>query len=346
MHRRSYALAALCVAILLAVPAVSATPPVRPIAERSFVRIGGIEQWITIRGANRDNPVVLFLHGGPGDAWSPFADSLFRGWERDFTLVQWDQRGAGRTYSRNSEASVAPTMTFERMVQDGIEIAVFLTKHLHKPKIVIVGGSWGTEVGIAMAHAQPDLFYAYVGEAQLVGWGKNVRASYDRVLQLARAAGDEQAVAGLTAIGPPPWDALPTWPKFRKWERAYQSKVATAPEPDVQRDADYGSDAEREQNAAADDFSFLHFVGMTMSGPETHIDLPALGTEFRIPIFMIQGEQDLVAIPEVARAYFDTIKAPRKEFYLVPGTGHEMSLASLALLRRVLLEEIKPLTIH
>src|SRR5512142_1882859 len=99
-----------------------------------FIRIGGTDQWVTIKGVDRDNPVVLFLHGGPGDAYSPYADSLFAGWDKDFTVVQWDQRGAGRTYGKNGP-SIEPTMTVERMVQDGIEVATFLTKHLHQRKI-------------------------------------------------------------------------------------------------------------------------------------------------------------------------------------------------------------------
>jgi pimeloyl-ACP methyl ester carboxylesterase len=107
--------------------------PSNSVSEEMFVQIGGIPQWITIKGDDRNNPVLLFLHGGPGDALSPLADAMYAGWEKDFTLVQWDQRGAGRTYSKNGP-SIEPTMTVERMAQDGIEVAEFLTKHLHKKK--------------------------------------------------------------------------------------------------------------------------------------------------------------------------------------------------------------------
>ena len=99
--------------------------------EEMFVRIGGIDQWITIKGDDRTNPVVLFLHGGPGDALSPFADAMYVGWGSEFTLVQWDQRGAGRTYAK-SGPSIEPTMTVQRMADDGIEVAEFLTKYLNK----------------------------------------------------------------------------------------------------------------------------------------------------------------------------------------------------------------------
>jgi pimeloyl-ACP methyl ester carboxylesterase len=184
-----------------------------PVNEEMFVRIGAIDQWITIKGDDRNNPVVLFLHGGPGDALSPFADSMFQGWEKDFTLVQWDQRGAGRTYGK-SGPSIEPTMTIERMSQDGIEVAEFLAKHLDKKKIITEGASWGSILGIYMAHARPDLFYAYVGRAQIVNWRKNEAASYARVLEMARASGDQPAIRALTTIGPPPWNSISNWPVY------------------------------------------------------------------------------------------------------------------------------------
>jgi pimeloyl-ACP methyl ester carboxylesterase len=312
------------------------------INEEVFVRIGGIEQWITIKGHDRNNPVVLFLHGGPGDALSPFADAMFGGWENNFTLVQWDQRGAGRTYGK-SGASIEPTMTVERMVQDGVEVAEFLTKHLNKRKIIIVGSSWGSILGIYMAHSRPDILYAYVGTAQLVNTRKNEAASYARVLKMAHASGDQQAITALTKIGPPPWSSLyKNWPVFRKWRLEYQTRTVTARRATAALDPAYASPEERAQYAAADDFSFEHFWGMTMSGPLEGIDLPGLGTDFAIPIFILQGQEDLTALPEIAKTYFDSIKAPCKQFYLVPGTGHEYSATQLEMMLKLLVEKVRP----
>jgi|HubBroStandDraft_5_1064220.scaffolds.fasta_scaffold18972_3 pimeloyl-ACP methyl ester carboxylesterase len=317
-------------------------PAGRGIYEDMFVPIGGIPQWVSIRGFDKANPVILFLHGGPGNAMSPFADSMFAGWDKDFTLVQWDQRGAGRTYTKNGP-SVEPTMTLERMTDDGIEVAEFLKKHLGKDKIILEGGSWGSVLGIRMAHARPDLFYAYVGTAQVVNWHANLAAGYARVLDLARDAKDQTAVDALTAIGPPPWDKIEVWPKYRKWQRLYQAKIATAPPAFQTIDPHYASPEEQAQGEAADDFSFLHFWGPTLSGPFTQVDLPALGTDFRIPIYIVQGEEDLTTTPDLAKAYFDSLKAPRKKFILVPRTGHEPSLALLASMHTLLLDEVRPL---
>jgi pimeloyl-ACP methyl ester carboxylesterase len=340
------------VALSLAYPAIpqNAPPQVLPVGPREkvreemFIRIGGIDQWITIKGDDRGNPVLLYLHGGPGDAASPFADSMFGGWEKDFTMVQWDQRGAGRTYGK-SGPSIEQTMTIERMTQDGVEVAEYLAKHLHKKKIIVMGASWGSILGIHMAHLRPGLFYAYVGLAQMVNIRQNQSASYARVLELARGAGDQQAITELVGVGPMPWnsDAISKWHIYRKWELTYQAKRVTAPPAPSEISAAYASPEEQAQWAAADDFSGAHFFGMTLSGPLEDVDLPALGTEFAIPIFILQGKEDLTALPDLAKSYFDSIKAPRKQFYLVPGTGHEPSADELNLARKVLVERVKPL---
>jgi len=338
------------VSVIVACDAKNAVAQASPVGtpqgvkEEMFVRIGGIDQWITIKGDDRNNPVLLFLHGGPGDALTPFADAMFAGWEKDFTLVQWDQRGAGRTYAK-SGTSIEPTMTVERMAQDGIEVAEFLTKHLNEKKIIIEGGSWGSILGIYMAHARPDLFYAYLGSAQLVNMRKAESASYARVLELARAAGDQPAISTLTAIGPPPWDSLRKWPVFAKTRRVYQAKLATAPPAPEIISPEYASPEEQKQDDAADDFCFEDFWGLTMSGPMELVDLSVLGTDLRIPMYIFQGEEDLTAPPELVKAYFDSIKAPRKQFYLVPGTGHEPSATELDMIRKVLVEQVRPLAL-
>ena len=317
----------------------------RPVHQEMFVRIGGIDQWITIKGNDQENPVVLFLHGGPGDALSPYADAFFQGWEKDFTLVQWDQRGAGRTYSKNG-TSIESTLTIERMVQDGIEVANFLTKQLNKNKIILVGESWGSIVGIYMAHERPDLIYAYVGVAQMVNWQEDLFAGYSHVLDMARVADNQEAITALTALGTPPWHSVSKWPVYRKWERMFQAKLVTAPPAPMSISPQYGSPQERSQYEEADDFSFLHFWGRDLSGPLTQVDLPSLATDFRIPIFMIQGEEDMTASPVLAKCYFDAIKAPKKKFVVVSGTGHEPSATELEAIFKVLTEQVRPLAVN
>lgn len=312
------------------------------IGEETFVRIGGIDQWVTIKGSDRANPVLLFLHGGSGSGLSPFADSLFAGWDRDFTLVQWDQRGLGRTYGKNGPADT-PEVTIERMAQDGVEVTKFLTAHLGKRKVILVGGSWGTVLGIHMIHARPDLFYAYLGQGQFVNFQKGVAESYARILAMAREAHDRSAVTALTGLGLPPWNDLHRWPIYHKLELAYQAKLVTAPYPKVAVDPAYGSPKEQAQWDDADDSYWLHFVGLQMSGELTKVDLPSTVPEVSTPVFIVQGQEDLNTPADLAKAYFDNLKAPRKAFYLVPGSGHEPTTTVLDMMHKVLVEQVRPL---
>jgi pimeloyl-ACP methyl ester carboxylesterase len=151
------------------------------IDEARYVAIGGIEQWITIRGEDRRNPVLLLLHGGPGDATNPWGYAVLRSWSKAFTVVQWDQRGAGRTLGR-SGASSASALTIARMTQDGIELSELLRKTLRKDKIILVGHSWGSILGTFMVKARPDLFYAYVGTGQVADEARNYAVAYDELL--------------------------------------------------------------------------------------------------------------------------------------------------------------------
>jgi pimeloyl-ACP methyl ester carboxylesterase len=136
------------------VPAEACASPNTRVYDAGFIPIGGIEQWVTITGERCENPVLLFLHGGPGNPMSPYAATIFSGWERDFTLVQWDQRGAGRTFGRNPPGDTR--LTVRRMTDDGLALAEYLRKRLGKRKVVLVAGSWGSILGVHMIKARID----------------------------------------------------------------------------------------------------------------------------------------------------------------------------------------------
>jgi pimeloyl-ACP methyl ester carboxylesterase len=132
--------------------------------EQRYVRIGGIDQWMTIRGENRDNPALLFLHGGPGAGHTMF-NSLTRAWERHFTIVQWDQRGSGKTRRKNGPLGPRE-LTLMRLEEDGLQVVDYVRSYLNQEKIVLVASSVGSTFGLAMAKRRPDLFVAYVGTDQ------------------------------------------------------------------------------------------------------------------------------------------------------------------------------------
>jgi len=294
-----------------------AIPSPKGIDEAQYVTIGGIEQWVTIRGWDRDNPMLLFLHGGPGDVTNPWTFALFAPWEKHFTVVQWDQRGAGRTL-RKTGPTVAPTITVDRMVQDGIELTEYLRKHLGKEKIIVVGHSFGTILGLGMVRARPELFYAYVGTGQVADEAKNYFVAYDELLKKARAVGNQQAIEELSRVGPPPYASGGGYRVQWRWANAFEGVdeflygtivlALVAPGNSVQDINDSGD---------GQVLSAERLVPQTKSsGPKE------LGLEFSIPMFFIQGAEDFTTPTALARNYLDSMKAPRKEFVTINGGGH------------------------
>jgi pimeloyl-ACP methyl ester carboxylesterase len=180
-----------------------------------YVSIGGLEQWIQIGGARSDHPVLLFLHGGPGGSSRPAA-TAWKPWEEHFTVVHWDQRGAGRTFTRNGEAA-SRGLTVERMILDGIEVAEFLTRHLGRKKILLVGHSWGSVLGVHMRKRRPELFSAYVGTGQVVNMHRAEELNYRRELMQAERLQNSEALQALTEIGPPPYSERAKIKVLRQW---------------------------------------------------------------------------------------------------------------------------------
>ena len=138
-----------------------------PVSHSGFVMIGGIEQWIGVTGDDRSNPIILVVHGGPGEAQWPQA-ARYKPWERQFTVAQWDQRGAGRTHGRYRTQT--PNVNLTQIVSDGIEVAEYLRHTYDKRKIVLLGHSWGSIVAVNMVKQRPDLFAVYVGTGQVANW--------------------------------------------------------------------------------------------------------------------------------------------------------------------------------
>jgi len=290
------------------------------IDEEQYVRIGGIDQWIQIRGQDRDNPVLLCLHGGPGGTWIPMT-VLFVPWEQEFTIVQWDQRGAGKTLETTGQA-VADTMSVDRMVQDGIEVSEYLRNHLHKDKIILLGHSWGSILGIHMVKLRPDLFYAYVGTGQVSNMPKSMQLSYAYLLGKARAANHIEAAKELEQIGPPPYDSMNKAIVHFKWHGAYKPELdraalastvggLTSPAPNYSLWDEYNRIR-----------GFAQIPTWRTYQEMLSADLPSLGTDFAIPIYFFQGAEDELTVTALVKEYFDKINAPHKEMVLFEGAGH------------------------
>lgn len=286
------------------------------IDEAKYLQVGGIEQWVTIRGEDRANPVVLVLHGGPGDATNPYGYAYFRTWLATYTVVQWDQRGAGRTLGRNGRTSAA-NLTIDRLVQDGVEVADVLRTSLRKDKIIIVGHSWGSILGVLMAKAKPDLFQAFVGTGQVGDPRTQINVAFDAMLAKARALGDARALRELEEIGPSSPYKDRGYPVQRRWSNLLEGADAfihsmlgfalSAPGYTI-RDVNDWFDG---QNLSAE----------PLQAQSTALAPSALTGRFAVPVFVIQGSDDFTTPTSLAKAFVDNVEAPHKAFVAIKG-GH------------------------
>ena len=309
------------------------------INEGMYEPIDGTPQWIQIRGKDRSNPAILWLNGGPG--FSTIPQTFFHvPLEKDFTVVMWDQRGEGKSYAVTGP-SIAPTMTIDRMATDGVELAEFLKQHLDVQKIVIMGHSWGSILGVRMAQMRPDLFSAYIGTGQIVSLKKAMELEYPTILDMARNRDNNQAVKELEAIGFPPYSNINDYWIPIRWANAFD---AVAPSKHGRRTTFSAIWAFFKLIVLSDKAvrKGIAFSQNLMLEPMLEEVVPELGTSFEIPVLFIQGSEDKLSPTSMVRQYYDSISAPEKKMIVLDNAGHLAILRNRDLFRDALLD-IKPL---
>lgn len=307
------------------------------IHEEKFILINGIEMWVTIKGES-SKPVVLFLHGGPGSPISPYSGNLYKEFEKDFLIVQWDQRGCGKTFGRNAPEELTPDflkanpLTIEQMVADGILLTEYLLKHLGKQKVILFGTSWGSVLGVKMATKRPDLFYAYVGHSQIVNPADDT-GLYNKVYKMATDSKDTASIAQLNTLGKPPYEKARNVGRLFRVVKKYEWMHAEAP-PDewFTESTEYFNEKDNQNRSDGDDYSFVNYVGDSGLGVQSMrsgINMVIDNLQFKVPVFFIQGSEDLLTPAVETKLYFDKIIAPQKEYFLLPNTAHGFNLSVL-----------------
>jgi len=305
--------------ILVSTILVTASAQTAPgVDKTTFVSLGGMEQWISIRGDDRSNPVLLVVHGGPGEAQWPQAE-VYKPWEKTFVVVQWDQRGAGHTFGRYGTNT--PDVTLDRISKDGIELAEYLCRQLGKKKIIALGQSWGSIVATRMVQMRPDLFAAYVGTGQVTSWAAMVNAQYDLVLAKARKDGDQAAIKELETNRPDPADAQQyfsfsskyhvrsLWPPSdQAWLQHLRSQL-----PELQAN-------NPEQLKYLEEG--MEFQGEHVLPDQLATNLPKTACQIDTAYFIIQGQDDIVTPTQAVMEYFKCVKAPKKQLILILNAGH------------------------
>lgn len=309
------------------------------VVEGRFISIGGRPQWIQIRGEQRDNPILLVLHGGPGFAYSGLTRH-FQRWERDFTVVQWDQPGAGKTASRSRGKSTEP-LSIESMVSDGLAVTEWLLNHLGQRKLILFATSWGTILGTQMVRSRPDLFWAYVGAGQVVSMARSEPIAYALAVERARQLGDEKTLKSLLEIGAPPYLDANRGERERK--ALGKVSVDTFPEfSDVFAAAFYSPGY-----SLKDGMSFLGGMQSSLAQllkPMLAYDAWQLGATFAVPMVFLQGALDLHTPAQAVQDYFEAVDAPQKALVLWPEEGHFPYFSHPDLIHQELVARVRPLT--
>ncbi|NZA25965.1 alpha/beta hydrolase [Luteimonas sp. SJ-92] len=266
------------------------------VQELRRVRLGGIDQWISVRGTDRDNPILLYLHGGPAAPVMPAAWAFQRPWEDYFTVVQWDQRAAGKTYLENDPEAVAPTIRIQRYVDDAIELIAHLRETYGKEKVFVLGHSWGTIVGMRTLVEKPEWLHAYIGVGQIIQPDLGETVGYEHVLARARAEGNEEAVTELEALAPYPGGDVRGGriDRQRKWLLHYGG------------------------HSAYRDNSDYFFASQRLSPDYSEADRRAIGQGSRLTLDRILGQWNVIDFREVRKVEAPVVMFMGRHDYATP----------------------------
>ena len=294
--------------------------------ERSYVSLGGIEQVIHIRGRNVDNPIIIWLHGGPG--WSNAYELV--PWEHMikhyYTLVHWDQRGSGRTYLRNPDAP----LSFDILLGDLDELVDYVTGRFNQP-VYIVGTSWGSVLGIEYASRHPERIEGFVGVAQNINFGEGMRVALEAGYRLAMAAGDVATATEIREL----YDRLNAINfaisgndlHFEKILLAQSLPFAHLPVPRGEGQAFATVFSPWFGMTEARQVFNVMFVDNRLFFERNRPLFDTLGTftppeTLEIPVAFIMGSIDYITPTSLVVEYYERVEAPSKQLFIIEGSGH------------------------
>jgi proline iminopeptidase len=314
------------------------------IQETFTATLGGAQQVVNVRGADRLNPILVFVHGGPGSTEMPIAWTFQRPWEDFFTVVQWDQRGAGRSFPLNDPKTLAPTLSLDRYRDDAIELIELLRRKYGKRRVILLGHSFGSAVGLAVAAKRPDLLYAYVGMGQLIDWRENERQGFNWTIQHARAINDADALRDLEPMVPYPGTGQITLAQLdteRKWSIRYGALIANRSAADFYFDVRHLSPdySEADLKAHADGSRF------TIETMLPRLDRIAFSGLHRlnVPVILLEGQHDYTTPWPIAAAWMKQLHAPSKRFVLFQNSAHMPMIEEPGRTLKALLDYARPL---
>ena len=281
------------------------------------INLGGIDQWVLIRGWEKSNPVLLFLHGGPGAPLFTYAREIgvTAKLEQHFVMVYWEQRGTGKSFSHSIPLE---SMTIEQLISDTFELSKILIGRFKVPRIYIVGRSWGSLIGLFTAKRHPELLYAYIGIGQMVYPLENDSISYQYTLKIAERFRNEEALKDLKKIGDPPYGyeeliIQRKWltgfyevmmaEKFNKKRVNYRKKLLSTPEYSLIDIFKMGMDPF---------FSIKCLWNSEFYKVNLFNEVPQIG----IPVFFLAGRYDYFTPSEIIENYYQKLHASKGKYFI------------------------------
>jgi pimeloyl-ACP methyl ester carboxylesterase len=286
------------------------------------IRIGGTDQWVLERSEDRSNPIVLYLHGGTGTSQLTLNRRNTRDLERCFTVVNWDQRGAGKSYAAIRDAGA---MNIDRFVEDTREVTLYLLQKFGKERLVLVGHSWGSAIGALTVAKWPELYSCYVGIGQIADMAEGEALSYQWALGEARRRHHRRAVRALERIGPPPYTG--DWLKKTVIERRCVARFGG--EVRASRHGATGmllrSVLVSSEYTLRDRANFVRGVRDSMRAlwPQLlEVNLFDQVPEVRVPVFFMEGRYDWEVPSILAARYYEVLRAPAKQLIWFERSAH------------------------
>lgn len=318
------------------------------IASLEPVTLGGVEQWVLIRGEDTANPVLIFLHGGPGSPGIQYGRFAFKPLEEHFTVVTWDQRGCGKSYSAGIEPQ---SLTFDQLFSDAHELIMTMKARFGAEKVFLMGVSWGAILGAHLAEAYPNLLYAYVGIGQPVDLARGLGVSIAFAIERATALGDQEAVSQLTDIQEL-WQADPAsaweqsgpvlgWLESHGYGDLHDPSlyVSLAQEAGPLTEYTAHDRANEELWRALYDASPLKEDVTWLMG----IDLPADVPRLEVPAVFMNGRWDYKAPLALVEEYVERLDAPAGKHLISFGqSAHVVFLEERSLFRNTMIGTVWP----
>ncbi len=287
------------------------------------VAIGGVQQWVSVRGEVASAPVLLFLHGGPGGSEYGPRRKYLRALERCWRVVDWDQRGAGRSFRGDEDEAV---LTLDRLVLDGVELVEWICNELLVERVVLVGHSFGTVLGVLMSQRAPARITAYVGAAQVVQWARQEELGYDWALAEARLLGKTRALEALERLGRPAHGMYAAGVRGVETQRRWLGSLGG-----VSADPSFLLRYMLSTFTCLDypwmaKLRYLQAMRRSMeclwSDLGRRIDLVRDAASLGVPVYLFAGRRDRITDLSLIEAWYATLDAPKKRLDVVELAGH------------------------